>query len=327
MLWTHIIRIILMESYGWFSHISCFLNEWWSVTGFNPLCVELFRGKKTNIYLHFYHILTLRKSSPWKKRICLSYIISTMAADDLVTQGTRVSAVVVLTKCFQKTPTFGVEELTHWGRVTHICVVKLTIIGSDNGLSPGRRQAIIWTNAGILLIGPLGTNFSEILIGIQTFSFKKMHLKMSSVKWRPFCLGLNVLTQLRNIPVATSQPLLWLVYHRGDQISVVDQEPASEHAREASFNWWKSRVVSLIVKKSLFLIFTILLIWLDQLILLSSLLIKEGCCSLYMQNHGNAAVLLPISAINSMRPEQKGRHFVDDIFRCIFFNENHSVVI
>ena len=77
--------------------------------------------------------------------------------------------------------------------MTHICVGKLTIIGSDNGLSPGRRQAIIWTNAGILLIGPLGTNFSEILIGIQTFSFKKMHSKMSSGKWRPFCHGLNVL--------------------------------------------------------------------------------------------------------------------------------------
>ena len=44
--------------------------------------------------------------------------------------------------------------LTHRGRVTHICVGNLTIIGSDNGLSPGRRQAIIWTNAGILLIGP-----------------------------------------------------------------------------------------------------------------------------------------------------------------------------
>ena len=42
--------------------------------------------------------------------------------------------------------------LTHWGRVMHICIGKLTIIGSDNGLSPGRRQAIIWTNAGILLI-------------------------------------------------------------------------------------------------------------------------------------------------------------------------------
>ena len=83
--------------------------------------------------------------------------------------------------------------LTHWGRVTHICVVKLTIIGSDNGLAPGRCQAIIWTNDGMLSIGPLGTNFSEILIGIQTFSFKKMEFKMSSSKWLPFCLGLNVL--------------------------------------------------------------------------------------------------------------------------------------
>ena len=82
-------------------------------------------------------------------------------------------------------------DLTHWGRVTHICVGKQTIIGSDNGLSPGRRQAIIWTNAGILLIGPLGTNLSEISIKILTFSFTKMRLKVSSAKWRPFCLGLN----------------------------------------------------------------------------------------------------------------------------------------
>ena len=83
--------------------------------------------------------------------------------------------------------------LTHWGRVTHICVNKLTIIGSDNGLSPDRCQAIIWTNAGILLIGPLGTNISEILIEILTFSFMKMRLKVSSAKRRPFCLRLNVL--------------------------------------------------------------------------------------------------------------------------------------
>ena len=83
--------------------------------------------------------------------------------------------------------------LTHWGRVTHICVLNLAIIGSDNGLSPGQRQAIIRTNAGILLIGPLGTNFSEILISVQAFSFKKMHVKMLSAKWCPFCLGLNVL--------------------------------------------------------------------------------------------------------------------------------------
>ena len=86
-------------------------------------------------------------------------------------------------------------QLTHWGRVTHICVGKLNIIGSDNGLSPGRRQAIIWTNVRILSIRPLATNFNELLIGIQTFSFTKMYLKMSSAKWRPYCLGLNVLIQ------------------------------------------------------------------------------------------------------------------------------------
>ena len=82
--------------------------------------------------------------------------------------------------------------LTHWGRVTHVWVSDLTIISSDNGLSPVRRQAIIWTNDGILLIEPLGINLSEILIEIHTISFKKMHLKLSSVKWKPFCLILNV---------------------------------------------------------------------------------------------------------------------------------------
>ena len=46
--------------------------------------------------------------------------------------------------------------------MTHICVGNLTIVGSDNGLSPGRRQAIIWTNAGILLIGFWGTDLSDI---------------------------------------------------------------------------------------------------------------------------------------------------------------------
>ena len=85
-------------------------------------------------------------------------------------------------------------ELTHWGRVTHWCVSKLFIIGSDKSLSPDRRQAIIWTNDGIMLIAPLGTNFSEILIAILTFSFKKMRLKVSSTKRRPFCFGLDVLT-------------------------------------------------------------------------------------------------------------------------------------
>ena len=88
-------------------------------------------------------------------------------------------------------------SLYHWGTLnslrpsdTYICIGNLTIVGSDHN---GRRQAIIWTNAGILSIGPLGTNFSKTSIEIRTFSFKKMHMKMSSVKWRPFCFGLNVL--------------------------------------------------------------------------------------------------------------------------------------
>ena len=86
----------------------------------------------------------------------------------------------------------GPYVLTHWGRVTHICVSKLTIIDSDNGLSPGRRQAFTWTNVGILLIEPLETKFSEILIKIDIFSFKKIYSKMSG-KWGQFCHGLNVL--------------------------------------------------------------------------------------------------------------------------------------
>ena len=83
-----------------------------------------------------------------------------------------------------------------WGRVMHICIRNLTIIGSDNGLSPGRPQAIIWTNTDISSIGPLWTNFSEILIAIHTFLFKKMHLTMSSaniaaILSRPQCVNLR----------------------------------------------------------------------------------------------------------------------------------------
>ena len=81
---------------------------------------------------------------------------------------------------------------TKWGRVTHICVGKLNTIGSQNGLSPGRRQAIIWTDAGILLIGPLGTHFSEILIEIHAISFMKMQenviWKLATVLSPPQCV-------------------------------------------------------------------------------------------------------------------------------------------
>ena len=101
--------------------------------------------------------------------------------------------------------TMAIHLLTHWGQVTHLCVNKLTSIASDNGLPPERRQAIIWNSAGILLIGPLGTNFSEILIKIHTFSFKKMHLKMSSANWRLSFLSLKELTHVLDY---------WLWWHR-----------------------------------------------------------------------------------------------------------------
>ena len=80
--------------------------------------------------------------------------------------------------------------LTHWGQEIHIRISKQSIIGSDNGLSPGQHQASIRTNPVILSIGHIGTHFNEISIEIHIFSFKKLHFQMSR-KWQPFCLGLK----------------------------------------------------------------------------------------------------------------------------------------
>ena len=94
----------------------------------------------------------------------------------------------------------SLNVLTHWGRVAHICISKLSIIVSDNGT---------------LLIGPLGTNFNEILIEkFIHFHSLKIHLKISSGKWRPFCLGLNVLKQHASVsehPVVTQGVCLTLI--------------------------------------------------------------------------------------------------------------------
>ena len=109
------------------------------------------------------------------------------------------------------------NALTHWGRVTHICVNKLTIIGSDNGLSPGWRQAIIWTNAGLLSIRTLGTNFSEILSEIHAFSFKKMHLKMASILFRPQCVKCDqtypaICARMESPVTASTLGLKWRIW-------------------------------------------------------------------------------------------------------------------
>ena len=84
--------------------------------------------------------------------------------------------------------------LTHLPLMTHYVLVHWISIGSGNGLSSVRRRAITRSNADLLSIGPLWTNFSEIRSEILTFPFKKTGLKFSSGKFRPFCLGLNLLT-------------------------------------------------------------------------------------------------------------------------------------
>ena len=85
--------------------------------------------------------------------------------------------------CHNHDAGFGEPLLTHSGRVSYICVSKLTIIASDNGLSPDRRQAIIYTNTGVLLIEPYGTKFSEILI--ETHIFRNVVWKMVAILSRP----------------------------------------------------------------------------------------------------------------------------------------------
>ena len=90
----------------------------------------------------------------------------------------------------------------------HTCVSKLTIIDSDNGLSPGQRQAIIWTNAGILLIWPLGTNFSEknlkqnSHIFIQENAFENIVCEMAAILSRLECVNsqpLCVMARLKDV--------------------------------------------------------------------------------------------------------------------------------
>ena len=76
--------------------------------------------------------------------------------------------------------------LTHRGRVMHICISKLTIISSDNGLLPGRRQAIIGTNTAILFIGPIGNKLQwnlnqNLYIFIQENAFENVIWKMAPI--------------------------------------------------------------------------------------------------------------------------------------------------
>ena len=71
--------------------------------------------------------------------------------------------------------------------------VKYANIGSDKGLLPDWHQTIIWTNNHLLPSGPSGIKAKVISFKTWKCLFKKIHLKMSSVTWQPFCPSLTVL--------------------------------------------------------------------------------------------------------------------------------------
>ena len=162
------------------------------------------------------------------------------------------------------------KVLTHWGQVMHICIRKLTIIDPENGLSPGRRQAIIWTNGGILSTGTLGKNLSKILMEIQIFSLKNIHLKMSSVKCFPFRFSLHVLSIGSWLSTSFGLPI---------RIFFAAMEVVG------NYKWW-------------------------------------GHCPAYWGPH-----IHYIPRINTLKPEQNGHHFTDNIFKHIILNENICILI
>ena len=127
-------------------------------------------------YLHQFWLLINEDLRHWSES---NFTVNAISAPTLYTH-IFILNIIFLKRIAAKSPRG--HELTRWGQVMHICISKLIIIGSGNGLSPGWCQAIISTNAGILSIGTSGTKFSELLIKIHIFSFKEMYLKMSSAK-------------------------------------------------------------------------------------------------------------------------------------------------
>ena len=164
-------------------------SGWKEVLHSTSAALDEFQLKLCNTFIHIIFIFIILGYGvafyQWKPGVVIMLTLSSQVASQVLTMKTCVAIsdykVGIMTTLVFFSAIVCVIS-THWGRVTHICVGKLTIIDSDNGLSPGRRQAIIWTNDGTMLIRTLGTNFSEILSDVHSFSFKEMHLKISSAK-------------------------------------------------------------------------------------------------------------------------------------------------
>ena len=95
---------------------------------------------------------------------------------------------------------------------------------------------------GLLSIGPLGTKFSENCIKIHTFSCKKIHLKMSSAKQQPFCLGGDELMtssmyyQVILDSVLTAPDCIFLILHKIPNALVIFLSPVGCHFNTIQFN-------------------------------------------------------------------------------------------
>ena len=103
----------------------------------------------------------------------------------------------------------------------HICFANLAIIGSYNGLSPGRRQTVIWTSYEISLIGPLVTNFTEILnwtsnIFIAENTFEKIVCKMVSIlslpQWVKWIQALQNKVQQHNVHIFVEYTIIPVIF-------------------------------------------------------------------------------------------------------------------
>ena len=95
----------------------------------------------------------------------------------------------------------GALWLTHWGRMTHICIGDLTTIVSDKGLSPNQRQVINCTNAEVLLIEPLGTKFygnfnRNSYIFIQANAVENITRKVADILSWPQCVLMELILLL-----------------------------------------------------------------------------------------------------------------------------------
>ena len=181
-------------------------------------------------------------------------------------------------------------SLTHWGWVTHICLGNLTIIGSDNGLSPGRRQAIIWTNAGILLIGPLGTNFSPT----KNYTYKIL-ANSSSEQW------------VYNLYLGQYQ--LHMLIQPGYCISIeLNMADSQQTVTLAAFNTIPDRDSQAFCH-------------------IDSLWYFQWQSSGSYNQSISARHTKTWKVLNSSPPVQNGRNFADNIFRCIFLNKKFCILI